>query len=205
MARLSHRDGTLTVKIVYYGPGLCGKTTNLVKLHGTYPEEVRGPVLKLDTETERTLFFDYFPAELGKVGNYQLKAEFFTVPGQSFYNNTRKAVLERVDGLVFVADSDPRREDANLVSLQNLQENLRAMGSDIERLPMVMQWNKRDIPGALSVKLLERQLNPRGLPSVPAVAAQGEGVWETQEQILQAVIAQLRKRARRRRGARARA
>lgn len=204
MARLSRIDRTLTVKVVYYGPGLCGKTTNLVQLHGAYPDEVRGKVVKLDTETERTLFFDYFPADLGQVGGYRLKAEFYTVPGQSFYNATRKAVLEGVDGLVFVADSSLDREEANLVSMQNLRDNLAAMGAELDELPLVLQWNKRDLPRTISVKVLERQLNPRGLPSMEAVATTGEGVWETQEAVLQGVLTSLRQRARRRRHARAR-
>jgi signal recognition particle receptor subunit beta len=205
MARLSRADKTLTVKIVYYGPGLCGKTTNLVQLHSVYPSEVRGDVVKLDTETERTLFFDYFPAELGKVGTYALRAEFYTVPGQSFYNATRRAVLEGVDGIVFVADSLPSREDANLVSMANMRSNLQALGRDLDQVPLVLQWNKRDVPRALPVRLLQRQLNPRGLPAIEAVASQGKGVWETQEAVLKSVLDGLRQRARgRRRDARAR-
>lgn len=204
MARLSRVDRVLAVKIVYYGPGLCGKTTNLVQLHGEYPEEVRGRVVKLDTETERTLFFDYFPAELGEIGGYRLKAEFYTVPGQSFYNATRRAVLESVDGIVFVADSDPRREEANLVSLANLRDNLIQSGADLSQLPLVFQWNKRDHPRALSVQVLRRQLNPGGRPEAEAVAIEGTGVWETQQLVLKGVLERLRHQARSRRRARAR-
>ncbi len=199
MARLSRQKRVLTVKIVYYGPGLSGKTTNLVRLHSEYPEEVRGGVVKLDTETERTLFFDYFPADLGQVGGYQLKAAFYTVPGQSFYNVTRKAVLDGVDGLVFVADSDPRREEANLVSLANLRENLSDINLSLDDLPLVFQWNKRDHPRALSTKLLSRQLNKAGRPEVDAVASEGIGVWKTQELVLQGVLQKLRSQAKRRR------
>jgi len=196
MARIHHASGLLTMKIVYYGPGLSGKTTNLQWLHESYPADTRGDLVKLDTETERTLFFDYFPAELGMIGRYRVKANFFTVPGQSFYNATRRAVLVGADGLVFIADSAPSREEANLVSLANLRENLRAAGRDLEQLPLVFQWNKQDLPGAMSPRMLERMLNPTGAPSFSAVATRGEGVWDTQVCILQAVMERLRAGAR---------
>lgn len=196
MARINPAKKLMSVKVVYYGPGLCGKTTNLLHLHNNYPDAQRGELVKLDTETERTLFFDYFPADLGTVGGYRLKADFFTVPGQSFYNATRKAVLDAADGVVFVADSSPDREEANIATLENMKENLASMGRSLHEIPLVFQWNKRDVPGALSEKLLQRQLNPDGLPAVPAIASTGVGVWETQALILKAVLADLRARAR---------
>ena len=192
MARLNHRDRTVALKIVYYGPGLCGKTTNLVQLHSRYPSGQRGDMVRLDTETERTLFFDYFPARLGKLGGHTVKANFFTVPGQSFYNQTRRIVVEGCDGLVFVADSDPDREEANIYALENLNENLLKVGINPEDLPTVFQWNKRDVPGAIPIKLLESQLNPRHLPSNSAIAVTGEGVWETQKNILAATLKHVR-------------
>lgn len=199
MARINPAKRIMTVKVVYYGPGLCGKTTNLMRLHESYEEADRGAMVKLDTETERTLFFDYFPAELGKIGGYRLKADFFTVPGQSFYNATRKAVLEGADGIVFVADSSPSREDANAVTLDNMKANLTSMGRTLADIPLVFQWNKRDVKGALSTKMLEKMLNPAQAPSVEAVALTGEGVKQTQELILEAVLKDLRTRAQRQR------
>ncbi len=196
MARINPAKKLMSVKIVYYGPGLSGKTTNLLQLHQNYPDAQRGELVKLDTETERTLFFDYFPADLGTIGGYRLKADFFTVPGQSFYNATRKAVLDSADGIVFVADSTPDREEANLSTLDNMKENLASMGRSLADIPTVFQWNKRDVPGALPEKLLQRQLNAAGHPAVPAVAATGVGVWETQALILKAVLADLRSRSR---------
>lgn len=192
MARVHHASGLLTVKIVYYGPGLSGKTTNLQWLHESYPPDTRGDLVMLDTETERTLFFDYFPASLGRIGRYRVKANFFTVPGQSFYNATRRTILTGADGLVFVADSSAAREEANLVSLENLRTNLTASGRDLARMPLVFQWNKRDLPDAMPVKLLQRMLNRHGRPAFPAVASQGEGVWDAQAAILQQVMQKLR-------------
>jgi len=195
MARINPAKREMTVKIVYYGPGLSGKTTNLLYLHDAYPADVRGTLVNLDTETERTLFFDYFPANLGSIAGYRLKADFFTVPGQSFYNATRKAVLDGADGIVFVADSMSSREEANAVCLQNLKDNLAATGRDLGNIPHVFQWNKRDIPGALSERILARMLNPEGRPAWGAVATSGEGVWETQKGILAVVLADLKAQA----------
>ncbi|MEL6343707.1 MAG: GTPase domain-containing protein [Myxococcota bacterium] len=193
MPSLNSTTRTIRVKIVYYGAGLSGKTTNLDHLHRVFPKRSRGVMVKLDTETERTLFFDYFPATLGKLGGYGVKVDFFTVPGQSFYNATRRAVLEKADGIAFVADSSPRREHANRVALENLAQNLATWGRKLEDIPLVFQWNKRDVPNALPVSLLERTLNPRICPSVAAIAKNGEGVWDTQAAILRAVLDHLRR------------
>ena len=190
--RLNPLKRTLSVKIVYYGPGLCGKTTNLEMLHRQFPEKQRGAMLQLDTETERTLFFDYFPLSLGTLGGFRVKVDFFTVPGQSFYQATRRIVLEAVDGIVFVADSAPDREEANVVAHEDLRVNLGLNGKELTQVPHVYQWNKRDVPGALPVPVLERTLNVERAPSFPAVAVKGEGVWEAQSALLQQVFETVR-------------
>lgn len=196
MARLMQAKRILALKIVYYGPGLSGKTTNLEKLHELFPTQDRGELLKLDTETERTLFFDYFPADLGTLSGFKLKADLFTVPGQSFYHSTRRVVLDGADGVVFVADSDPRREEANLHTYENMVSNLASYGRTLDDLPLVMQWNKRDLKNALPVSILERMLNQRGAPSIEASALSGEGVKETHDLMLKLVLQHLRSKAR---------
>jgi len=204
MARLMRQERILALKIVYYGPGLSGKTTNLQMLHEQFPADSRGDLVKLDTETERTLFFDYFPADLGTLSGFKLKADMFTVPGQSFYQTTRRVVLEGADGVVFVADSHPRREQANLSSMESLVTNLHSYGRQLGDVPVVMQWNKRDLAKKLSVGLLEKTLNPQGFPSIEATAITGEGVKQTQELILDRVLKDLRKRSRSRQAPRTR-
>ena len=193
--RVNAAKRLLTVKIVYYGPGLSGKTTNLRQLHPEFPPECRGALLEIDTESERTLFFDYFPAVLGRLGNFRIKVDFFSVPGQSFYHATRRAVLEGADGIVFVADSSEDREAANLQSRDDLVSALAATGQRLEGVPHVWQWNKRDLRDAVDVSWLEALLNPEGAPSVPAVATRNEGVWEAQRLILGLVFDELRQRA----------
>lgn len=185
----------LTLKVVYYGPGLSGKTTNLRRLHAQYAAAQRGALVQLDTETERTLFFDYFPAMIGEVRGFKLKVDLFTVPGQSFYGATRRVVLEGADGVVFVADSSPDREDANVSSRQDMLTALQSQGRALADVPLVYQWNKRDLSGAAPTKLLRRLLNPEGAPEVEAVAEQGLGVQETHRAILEQVIASIRARA----------
>lgn len=190
--RVNQTRRELCLKIVYYGPGLSGKTTNLIRLHQTYPQHQRGDLVQLDTESERTLFFDYFPLSIGNIGGYRVKVDFFTVPGQSFYQATRRAVLEGVDGIVFVADSTPDREEANLISRDDMLRNLDLTRRKLADVPHVYQWNKRDARGALKETMLERQLNPEGAPSVLATAIDGVGVWETQGLILRQVFENLR-------------
>ncbi len=189
--RIVARRREICLKIVYYGPGLCGKTTNLLKLYDQVPEAARGNMVTLDTETERTLFFDYFPVAAGTIGRYRLKMDYFTVPGQSFYEGTRRAVLDGVDGIVFVADSSPSREQANLVSHGDMLRYLVEQGRDAEAIPRVYQWNKRDVRGALSEKMLQRLLNPEGRPAFGAIAIEGSGVKETQAAISSATLAAL--------------
>ncbi len=188
----------MSLKVVYYGPGLSGKTTNLQLLHQKLSTTQRGALVQLDTESERTLFFDYFPAVVGRISGFKVKVDFFTVPGQSFYTATRRAVLEGADGVVFVADSSERREEANLQSRDDMVAALTGMGRSLTEVPVVYQWNKRDAADALPVSVLESMLNPEGAPSVEAVAFQGEGVMEAQKMLLESVVASIRNQTQRR-------
>ena len=185
----------MTLKVVYYGPGMSGKTTNLRSLHGMFGAGQRGALVQLDTETERTLFFDYFPVVIGEIRGFRLKVDLFTVPGQSFYQATRRLVLDGADGIVFVADSHPDREEANQLSREDMLAALADQGRVIGDVPHVYQWNKRDVRGALSTNVLRKQLNPEGAPMVEAVAEQGVGVQETHRLVLQGVIESIRNRS----------
>ncbi|MCB9683340.1 MAG: gliding-motility protein MglA [Alphaproteobacteria bacterium] len=186
--RINSRRNEIGIKIVYYGPGLSGKTTNLAWLHQRLPQDRKGDLIQLDTETERTLFFDYFPYDLGSAGDYTIKVDFFTVPGQSFYHETRRAVLDGVDGIVFVADSSPEREHANELARLDMLRSLEGRGRSLDDVPHVYQWNKRDVRQAVATRILERVLNPEGAPSFEAVASSGEGVFETQDAIVREVL-----------------
>ncbi|MCB9793047.1 MAG: gliding-motility protein MglA [Alphaproteobacteria bacterium] len=188
--RVNSRTRTLVLKVVYYGPGMSGKTTNLRRIHDRLPEGAKGELIQLSTETERTLFFDYCPIELGRLGDFRLRVHIFTVPGQSFYRQTRGAVLNGADGVVFVADSSAARETANLSSLRDLEAQLEDQG--LSDIPVVFQWNKRDARDALPVKVLERGLNPRGAPSCEATAIADDGVTFTQALIMRAVLKRCR-------------
>ncbi|MES2638935.1 MAG: gliding-motility protein MglA [Myxococcota bacterium] len=192
--RINRNSRIVIIKVVYYGPGFCGKTTNIVGLHEGYAAAQRGELIKLDTETERTLFFDYFPLDLGAVNGHRVKLDLFTVPGQSFYQLTRQAVLENVDGIVFVADSRPDREEANLVSKEDLAQSLAVRGRSLDNIPHVYQWNKRDVRNAIPVRLLERSLNPERAPSIEAVASNRVGIHETHTLLLEQLMARLFKR-----------
>lgn len=185
----------MAAKIVYYGPGLCGKTTNLSYIYAKTAPGSRGEMVSLETETDRTLFFDLLPIEVGKVGGFRTRLQLYTVPGQVFYNTTRKLVLKGVDGLVFVADSQRPMADANAESFKNLEENLREMGLTIDSLPLVLQFNKRDLKNILSVEELNLLINPDGRwESFEAVAVEGHGVFETLKAITKATLKSLRKR-----------
>lgn len=166
-------------KIVYYGPGLSGKTTNLEVVHKKTPDTCRGDLTSIATEQDRTLFFDFMPIDLGMVGGMKTKLRLFTVPGQVFYNATRKLVLQGADGVIFVADSQKHKLQENLESLKNLDENLREHGIDIRDIPVVIQWNKRDMPTALPIEELEQQVNYLQAPTFPGIAVTGEGVFPT--------------------------
>jgi len=194
MALINHRAREIHFKIVYVGPGLGGKTTNLQCLHDRLPPERRGRLLTLSTDNERTLFFDFLPIDIGQVNGFNTRFHLYTVPGQVYYRLSRRAVLQSVDGVVFVADSHPSREQANFDSLRDLEEHLRVQGFSPEqsaRLPRVFQYNKRDLPAALPLDRMRRLLNPRGLPDFEAVATTGQGVNETLRASCKAVLARL--------------
>ena len=179
MVLFNHATREMTAKIVYYGPGLCGKTTNLMVIFDKLDPKSKGKMLSLATKTDRTLFFDLLPVEIGKVGPFNLKIQLYTVPGQVFYNETRKLVLKGADSVVFVADSQPAMTDANRESFANLLENLTENQIDPNDTPIVVQFNKRDLPGVLPVEELQERLGFEGYPYTEASALKGEGVMET--------------------------
>ncbi|HUJ13440.1 MAG TPA: GTPase domain-containing protein [Thermoanaerobaculia bacterium] len=179
MVLFNHATREMTAKIVYYGPGLCGKTTNLMVIFDKLDPKQKGKMLSLATKTDRTLFFDLLPVDIGKVGNFNLKMQLYTVPGQVFYNETRKLVLKGADSIVFVADSQPSMVESNRESFANLLENMRENSIDPDDTPIVVQFNKRDIPGVLPVEDLQEQLGLEGYPYQEASAIKGEGVMET--------------------------
>lgn len=194
MAQVSFGTRQVSCKIVYYGPGLCGKTTNLEWVHRLVPSEHRGDLTSIATEGDRTLFFDFMPLDLGSVAGMKTKFQLYTVPGQVYYNATRKLVLRGADGIIFVADSAPDRLEANIESMSNLVENLTEYGIRIEEVPMVIQYNKRDLPNAVSIALLESRLNPRKVPSFEAVASRGENVLPTLKALSKLVLDRLNER-----------
>ena len=183
----------ITCKIVYYGPGRSGKTTNLQYVFGRVPESRRGRMVSLATHSDRTLFFDFLPLDLGSISGFATKFQLYTVPGQSYYASTRKLVLQGADGVVFVADSQARRLDDNLESLQDMQTNLLVQGVDVRQLPVVFQYNKQDLPGdlILSAPELDDALNFRAVPTFPADALHGGGVFETLKGISELVLRRL--------------
>jgi signal recognition particle receptor subunit beta len=179
MVLFNHATREMTAKIVYYGPGLCGKTTNLMVIFDKLDPKQKGKMLSLATKTDRTLFFDLLPVDIGKVGAFNLKIQLYTVPGQVFYNETRKLVLKGADSVVFVADSQPAMVDATRESFANLLENLEQNNLDPNDIPIVIQYNKRDIPGVLPVEALQEALGFEGYPYTEASAIKGQGVMET--------------------------
>lgn len=193
MSLVNFTTREITCKIVYYGPGRSGKTTNLQYIFGRVPEKRRGRMVSLATHGDRTLFFDFLPIDLGSISGFTTRFQLYTVPGQSYYNATRKLVLQGADGVVFVADSQARRFDDNLESLQNLQENLLEQGVDVRELPVVLQYNKQDLPAdlLLSSDALDEALNFRGVPSFGADALHGSGVFETLKGISESVLRRL--------------
>ena len=192
MVFFNHATRQMTAKIVYYGPGLCGKTTNLNTIYGKTSQKARGEMVSLNTETDRTLFFDLLPMDVGMVGGFKTKLQLYTVPGQVFYNSTRKLVLKGVDGIVFVVDSQTPMLDACKESYQNLLENMRELGIEVSSIPVVYQWNKRDLKNVVPVDELERTFNERGLPSYQAVASDGSGVFETLRGITKLALAHIK-------------
>jgi signal recognition particle receptor subunit beta len=192
MAVYNYAGGEVNIKIVYYGPGLSGKTTNLEYMYSKLPKENKGKMVSMKTRTDRTLFFDFLPIEVGELGGLKVRFLLYTVPGQVYYNATRKLVLKGVDALVFVADSSPDRLDDDHESLGNLEENLNEIGHSLSNIPWVMQYNKRDVKGCMATKLLEKELNTWKAPSFEAVATEGKGVYETFEGIAKLVFKRLR-------------
>ncbi|MBN2382403.1 GTPase domain-containing protein [bacterium] len=184
----------MAAKIVYYGPGLCGKTTNLQFIYNKTSRKTRGEMVSLATETDRTLFFDLLPIRLGTVGGFKTRFQLYTVPGQVFYNSTRKLVLKGVDAVVFVADSQEPMLDANIESLENLEENLAEHRLDLESVPWVIQYNKRDLPHILTIEELEKELNQYGVPYYESVATIGKGVLETLKGISKLTLKYLRRK-----------
>ncbi len=185
----------MAAKVVYYGPGLCGKTTNLHHIYGRTAPGSRGEMVSLETETDRTLFFDLLPLDVGVIGGFKTRVQLYTVPGQVFYNTTRKLVLKGVDGMVFVADSQRAMKDANVESLANLRANLGEIGIKLDEIPLVFQYNKRDLANILSVEELEDSLNPDRLhESYEACAVLGQGVFETLKAISRLTLRSLKKR-----------
>jgi signal recognition particle receptor subunit beta len=192
MVSINYAFREIISKIVYYGPGLSGKTTNLQYVFKKVPSQTRGELISLATDADRTLYFDFLPVNVGTIQGFATKFQLYTVPGQVYYNATRKLVLRGVDGLVFVADSQTSKMDENIESLQNLRDNLEEYGYDIEQLPLVIQYNKRDLPNIASIAELEKILNPRGLPYFEASAVTGEGVFKTLKAISKMVLDQVK-------------
>jgi hypothetical protein len=180
----------ITCKIVYYGPGRSGKTTNLQYIHDQVPRDRKGTLVSLATQTDRTLFFDFLPLDLGSISGFTTRLQLYTVPGQVYYATTRKLVLQGADGIVFVADSQARQLGENIESLQDLHANLSEQGVDARSVPLVLQYNKQDLPGdmILDVERLDEELNFRGVPSFAAGAVRGEGVFETLRAISELVL-----------------
>jgi signal recognition particle receptor subunit beta len=192
VAHINYTAMQVTAKIVFYGPGLCGKTTNLQFIHKKTAPSSRGEMLSLETETDRTLFFDLLPLDVGIIRGMKVRLQLYTVPGQVFYNATRKLVLKGVDGIIFVGDSQEAARDANIESLANLKANLAELGIELHSVPLVFQYNKRDLRSILSVEDLNRDLNPQSLPYHEAAAFHGVGVFETLKGISRLALASIR-------------
>lgn len=196
MSFINYASREINCKIVYYGPGLCGKTTNLQYIYQKTNPDLKGKMISLATETERTLFFDFLPLALGQIRGFKTRFHLYTVPGQVFYDASRKLILKGVDGVVFVADSQVERMEANLESLDNLRVNLAEQGYDLDKLPYVVQYNKRDLPNAAPLDEMQRLLNPGRVPEFEAIAHVGKGVFETLKMCAKGVLSDLRRMAR---------
>jgi mutual gliding-motility protein MglA len=193
MVQINFALKEVNCKVVYYGPGMSGKTTNLEIVHQKAPEENKGELTSISTDGDRTLFFDFMPLDLGNVAGMRTKFQLYTVPGQVYYNSTRKLVLQGVDGVIFVADSDPDKMDENIESYANLIENLAEYGKDVRELPHVIQYNKRDLPNALPVAEIDKRMNKFGVPTFEAVAYTGEGVFPTLKTLAAMVLESIEK------------
>ncbi len=188
MSLINYASREINCKIVYYGTGLGGKTTNLEYVYSRVNPDAKGKMISLATETERTLFFDFLPIDLGEVKGFKTRFHLYTVPGQVYYNASRKLILKGVDGVIFVADSQTERMEANIEAMHNLYENLESYGYDLTKIPFAMQYNKRDLPNAMSMGNLRSQLNPMGVPDFEGVAIEGQGVFETLGSVSKMVV-----------------
>lgn len=193
MSLINYSSREINCKIVYYGPGLCGKTTNIQYVYNKVDPGTKGKLITLATEMDRTLFFDFLPLELGTVKGFKTRFHLYTVPGQVYYDASRKLILRGVDGIVFVADSQTSRYDANIESLYNLHENLEDYKLKVEDIPFVIQYNKRDMPEIISLEDLEQELNPESFPSFEAIAVKGDGVFDTLKAVAKGVLKKLSK------------
>jgi signal recognition particle receptor subunit beta len=193
MSFINYSSREINCKIVYYGPGLCGKTTNLQYVYKKTNPDQKGKLISLATETERTLFFDFLPLALGDIKGFKVRFHLYTVPGQVFYAASRKLILKGVDGVVFVADSQIERMEANIESLDDLRINLAEQGYDLNKLPYTIQYNKRDLPNIAPVESMNSLLNPRNVPYFDGVAVTGPGVFETLKNVAKQVLIELKK------------
>ncbi|MGE5174060.1 MAG: GTP-binding protein [Betaproteobacteria bacterium] len=193
MSFINYSSREINCKIVFYGPGLCGKTTNLQWIYKKTNPDSKGKMISLATETERTLFFDFLPLALGEIRGFKTRFHLYTVPGQVFYDASRKLILKGVDGVVFVADSQIERMEANIESVENLRLNLTEQGYDLDKIPYVIQYNKRDLPNVVPLEEMKKALNPRSVPDYEAVATDGMGVFDTLKAIAKLVIMELKK------------
>jgi len=192
MSFINYSSREINCKIVYYGPGLCGKTTNLQFIYNKTNPDLKGKMISLATETERTLFFDFLPLALGQIRGFKTRFHLYTVPGQVFYDASRKLILKGVDGVVFVADSQIERMEANLESLENLKLNLAEQGYELSNTPCVMQYNKRDLPNAAPLEEIRKLLNAAQMPEFEACATNGQGVFETLKAVARLVLSDLK-------------
>ena len=192
MSFINYSSREINCKIVYYGPGLCGKTTNLQYIYTKTNPDVKGKMISLATETERTLFFDFLPLSLGQIRGFKTRFHLYTVPGQVFYDASRKLILKGVDGVVFVADSQIERMEANIESFDNLKLNLAEQGYDLGATPCVMQYNKRDLPNSAPLDEIRKLLNATGMPEFEACATTGQGVFETLKSVARLVLRDLK-------------
>jgi len=191
MSMINYASREINCKIVYYGTGLGGKTTNLEYIYSRVNPDTKGKMISLATETERTLFFDFLPIDLGEIRGFKTRFHLYTVPGQVYYNASRRLILKGVDGLVFVADSQATRAEANIESMHNLYDNLETYGYDLQTIPFAIQYNKRDMPNVLSMEELRAQINPMSVPDFEGVAIEGKGVFETLSCVSKLVVKSL--------------
>jgi signal recognition particle receptor subunit beta len=191
MSMINYANREINCKVVYYGSGLGGKTTNLEYVYSRVNPETKGKMISLATETDRTLFFDFLPIDLGEIRGFKTRFHLYTVPGQVYYNASRRLILKGVDGVIFVADSQRSRLEANIEAMHNLYENMESYGYDIESIPFIIQYNKRDLPDIMSVDELRSVLNPMGVPDFEAIAIEGDGVFQTLSAVSKLVVKSL--------------